>query len=170
MAESARHRAAFRIYWGLGGDRSIPKLREEMIASKGHAPTERTLYEWSRIYLWQQEIARLEKEARKAEDAVRIAQIAEMAQRHIKASMFVQQKSMEALIALDLSKATLEAIVRGFFEAAKFERLVRGQPTEHQEVTTSDATRWDSLSDEQLQDLIRYAHRTLETDEQAAAE
>jgi hypothetical protein len=169
MSKTARIRKAFEIYWRLGSDRTIPKLRAAMI-ERGRAPAERTLHEWSRLDQWQRRIARLEEEARKAEDAVRIAQIREMAERHIKASVFVQQKSMEALIALDPSKATLDGAVRALLDAAKFERLTRGEPTEHREVTSSGATRWDSFSDEQLQDLVRYAHRTMEDDKQATSE
>ena len=65
MAETTRHREAFDAYWRLGGERSIERLHA-VLGARGKAPTDRTLYEWSRRFRWQDRIARLEREAKRA--------------------------------------------------------------------------------------------------------
>lgn len=69
MGETTRHRQAFGLYWQQGADRSIERLRTELRA-RGRAPTLRTLYAWSSQYHWQDRIAQLEHEAKRAEDDV----------------------------------------------------------------------------------------------------
>ena len=66
---------------------------------------------------------------------MRIADIAEMQRRHIKASVFVQQKSMEALIKLDPSKATFRRGRSRVIEGSKVQAFAGGTRPEHQEVT-----------------------------------
>jgi hypothetical protein len=127
-----------------------------MVERKGKAPSLRTLYDWSSRYGWQAKIARLEHEARVAEDEARIAAIREMQDRQARAGLFLQQKGMEWLVAMDLDVASPEAAIRAIVEGAKLERLVRGEATERQEVTGELNTRLGILSDEELAGLIEH--------------
>lgn len=52
MAEGTRQRQAFDLYWQLGAERSIERLRQQL-AARGRARSLRTLYEWSRSCHWQ---------------------------------------------------------------------------------------------------------------------
>jgi hypothetical protein len=162
VAETTRHRKAFEVYWRLGTDRTIEKLRAALGAQNGRTPALRTLFDWSSKYQWQGRLARLEHEARLTEDAARIAAIAEMAQRQAKAGLFLQQKGMELLIALTTDKATLDGAVRAVVEGAKLERLARGEATERKEMTSDLDPRLESLSDEQVETLIRMAQLSVE--------
>src|SRR5687767_931196 len=132
MAESTKQREAFEVYWRLGSDRSLERLRLALVAQKGNAPSLRTLSEWSRRYLWQHRLARVEHEARIAEDEAKVAAIRDMYDRQAKAGLLLQQKGMEWLVGTDPEQATPDAAVRAIVEGAKLERAARGEPTERQ--------------------------------------
>ena len=67
MPENAKHRHAFDAYWMLGSERTIEQLHA-VLRGEGRAPSRRTLFEWSRTYRWQERLARIEEEAKRAED------------------------------------------------------------------------------------------------------
>lgn len=157
MAESTKHRVAFEAYWRLGPERSIERLHAALAEAGQQAPSLRTLYEWSARYQWQSRVARLEQEARVAEDEARIAAINEMQERQAKAGLFLQQKGMEWLVTMGEDAATPEAAVRAIVEGAKLERLARGEVTGRQEVTGDITTRLSEFSDEELDALIEHA-------------
>ena len=161
MAESTRHRQAFEVYWRLGAERSIERLRDALHAKYGRAPSLRTLYGWSSAYSWQFRISDLEREARAAEDAARIEEIREMAERQAKEGLFLQQKGMEWLVGMDPGLATPEAATRAIVEGAKLERISLGEPTDRQEVRNEQG-RLSDVSDEELAFLIRFAQGDLE--------
>src|SRR5688572_705879 len=112
MAESTRHRQAFDVYFRMGADRSIERLKARLLELNKKAPSVRTLSEWSSRYQWQPRLARLEHEARIAEDEARLVQVKEMYERHALEGVVLQQKGMEILQAADPQKATAEAGVR----------------------------------------------------------
>ena len=163
MTESTRHREAFELYWRMGAHRSIERLHTELEAL-GSAPGLRTLYEWSRTYGWQQRIAGLEREARRAEDDVRVQALREMQDRHAKEALLLQQKGAEWITAKGGDDATADAAIRAIVEGARMERLARGEPTERQEVKAELElhTRLGGLSDEQLDHLIGLAEGALD--------
>ncbi len=158
MAESTRHRQAFDLYWRLGADRSIERL-QEALATAGQAVALRTLYDWSSRYHWQSRIADLEREARRAEDSVRVAAIAEMQERHVKSALFLQQKGVEWLTVLGIEQVTAEAAIKALVEGIRQERLARGEATTRAEVQVDN--RLQELTDEQLDALLERAHTDL---------
>ena len=156
MAESTRQREAFDVYWRLGGERTLRRLRAELAAA-GRAPSLRTLAEWSRLYHWQHRLADLEQQALAADDDARIRAIREMADRQAKQALLLQQKGTEWLTKLPLEEATPEAAIRAVVEGAKLERLVRGEPTERTDQTSAIDQRLEALSDAELDRLLALA-------------
>ncbi len=166
MAETSRHRQAFDVYWQFGAQRSINRLHQEL-AGLGKAPTLRTLYEWSRSYRWQDRIARLEEEAKRAEDQARIQALREMYERHAKEGLLLQQKGAEWLARIGEQDASAEAAIRAIVEGTRLERFARGEPTDRQEVQGDLRinARLTALSDEELDRLLEYAEGALGRDE-----
>ena len=130
MPESTRQREAFDLYWGLGGERSIERLHAELELTGG-GPSLRTLYEWSRVYHWQDRLADLEREARNEADESRRRAISEMYERQAKEGLLLQQKGAEWLSNIESQGGTAEAAIRAIVEGAKLERMARGEPSEH---------------------------------------
>ena len=157
MAETTKHRQAFEHYWQLGSQRSIEKLRAALAEKPGRAPSLRTLYEWSSRYHWQSRMARLEREARDAEDTARLAAIKDMQERQAKAGLLLQQKGLEWLVAMQAEQATPEAAVRAISEGAKLERLARGEATEREEINGEITARLTETNDAELDTLIEHA-------------
>ncbi len=156
MAESTRQREAFDVYWRLGGERTLRRLREQLAAA-GRAPALRTLAEGSRKYHWQHRLADLERQARAADDDARIRAIREMADRQAKQALLLQQKGTEWLTKFTREEATPEAAIRAVVEGAKLERLVRGEPTERTDQTSAIDQRLEALSDAELDRLLALA-------------
>jgi hypothetical protein len=169
VPEPARQRHAFEIYWRLGDDRSIERLHEALKEKNGRAPSLRTLYGWSASGQWQHRIARLENEARIAEDEARITAIREMAERQARAGLLLQQKGTQWLIQFGDQDATVESAIRAIVEGAKLERLASGEPTNRQEVNNNVDARLTVLSDIQLEDLIDQATRLVDGTGEAPA-
>jgi hypothetical protein len=163
MPENTRTRKAFDIYWDLGASRSIERLHAVM-AAQGRAPSVRTLYSWSSDLHWQNRIARLEEDAKRAEDEVRIKALREMADRHIKEALVLQQKGTEWIVARGIDEATAGAAIRAIVQGSRMERLARGEPTERKEISgeLQINTRLSALSDDELDRLIEYAQRTVD--------
>ena len=129
MPESAKHRRAFDAYWQLGSDRTIEQL-ETVLANAGKSPSLRTLFEWSRRYRWQERLARVEEEAKRSEDEVRVQVVREMYERQAKEALLLQQRGTEWLAGMTEERVTADAAIRALVEGARLERLARGEPTE----------------------------------------
>ena len=163
MPESTRQREGFNAYWDLGATRSIERLHV-VLAAEGTAPTLRTLYEWSRQYGWQQRIADLERDARAAEDAARIAAVRDMQERQTKEALLLQQRGAERLAALDPEDVSVEAAIRAVVEGAKLERLNRGEVTERTAIEEAGDPRLERFTDAELERLLELAERAVEGD------
>ena len=161
MRETTRHRKAFDRYWRLGADRSLERLQAELEA-EGRAPSLRTLYEWSRQLHWQERVSDLEREARQAEDAARVAAIREMHDRQAREGLLLQQRGTEWLAELGNEDASPEAAIRAITEGAKLERLARGEATERTESVDQTAEQLKGVSDDELERFIAHAEGTLE--------
>lgn len=162
MPESTRHRRAFDEYWDLGAARSIEALHT-LLQSKGGAPGVRTLYEWSRRYRWQDRIARLEQEARRADDESRVTALREMYDRHAREALLLQQRGAEWLTTVGDERVTVDGAIRAIVEGARMERLARGESTERME-TSGELTisgRLAAITDEELDRLLELTHGTL---------
>ncbi len=166
MPEGGKHRHAFECYWRLGPERSVEKLHAALDAD-GAAPSLRTLYAWSSRYRWQDRLADLERDARQAEDEARIAAIREMQERQAREALLLQQRGTEWLAGMDNERATPEAAIRAVVEGARLERLVRGEPTEVQEVRHDGDPRLERLSDEELDRLIAHAEGAVDGEGEA---
>ena len=129
MAENTRQRRAFDLYWELGPDRSIEKLRGALLAA-GKAPHVRTLYEWSSRYHWQDRLADLEREARRAAGIARLQAIEAMYERQTQEALLLQQMGAEWLTSMDAETVSPETAIRAIVEGAKLERQARGEPGE----------------------------------------
>lgn len=164
MRETARHRHAFDRYFRLGPDRTITKLRAAL-GAEGDAPALRTLWEWSRQLQWQQRLVDLERQARDAEDAARVAAIREMHERHAKEGLLLQQKGTAWLTDLTAAEASAEAAIRAITDGAKLERLARGEATERTEHQGPSDPRLEELDDAELDRLIELAERPLAGEE-----
>ena len=166
MRETTRHRQAFDQYWRLGPDRSIERLHAAL-AAEGHAPTLRTLYVWSRQLHWQQRVNDLERDARAAADAVRVAAIREMQERQAKEALLLQQKGTEWLAATEAKDATPEAAIRAITEGARLERLARGEATDRTEAIGATAQQLEGLDDAELDHLLTLAEGLVAGEDQA---
>lgn len=129
MPESTRQREAFDLYWRLGAERSIERLRSELKA-RGSARSARTLYEWSRRYHWQDRLVDLERRAQMAADEERVRAIREMYERQTKEGILLQQKGTEWLVASGDGELSAETAIRAVVEGARLERLARGEPAD----------------------------------------
>jgi hypothetical protein len=158
MPESTKQRLAFDAYFDLGAERSIERLHTKMRASK-RPPSLRTLFEWSRRYRWQDRIARLEQEARRADDDARIQALREMYERHAQEAMLLQYQGAQWLTTMDDDRVTADGAIRAIVEGARMERLARGEPSERTE-TNGELTvnaRLTTISDEELDRLLEFA-------------
>ena len=164
MRETTRHRNAFNTYVDMGAERTIEKLRNELMAG-GSPPSLRTLYEWSRTFNWQYRLDDLERKARVAEEDARVKAIREMRERQAKEALLLQQKGAEWIAGLD-DTPSAEAAIRAIVEGAKLERLARGESTEKIEIEESGDSRLRELSDDELENLIRVAESGVGRDPQ----
>jgi hypothetical protein len=160
MRETSRHQRAFDLYWSLGPERTIERLNAALHAI-GNGPSLRTLFEWSRQYHWQDRLAQLERDARLAADAARLQALREMAERHTKEALLLQQKGAEWISRMDDDHVTADAAIRALVEGVRMERLARGEPTEKHEINGELEIRpqLKEFSDEQLDDLIDLVER-----------
>ena len=156
MRETTRHREAFDRYWRLGAERSLVRLHAELEAEE-RAPSLRTLCEWSRQFHWQDRIGDLEREARDAEDAARVAAIREMQERHAREGVLLQQRGTEWLTELGVDDASPEAAIRAITEGVKLERLARGEVTERTESVDHTAEQLKGMSDDDLESFLARA-------------
>ncbi|TAJ19868.1 MAG: hypothetical protein EPO65_05475 [Dehalococcoidia bacterium] len=161
MAEGTRVRQAFERYWRLGAQRSL-RLLHDALTAEASSPTLRTLEEWSRRYHWQDRIADLERQARHADDSARIAAIREMAERHAKEGLLLQQKGAEWLTTLGAEAVTADAAIRAVVEGVKLERLARGDVTERTESRAAPDPRLDRLTDDEFDRLLGLAEGVVE--------
>ncbi len=133
-AETTKHRLAFDAYWELGDKRSIPALQRKLV-EMGQTACERTLRTWKQTYHWDDRIAELERRAWEQADKARIAAIREMNERQAKSFLLAQQKALQAIAAISPDSIEFAEAVRALTEAAKGERLARGEATQRQEIT-----------------------------------
>ncbi len=170
MRETSRSQRAFDLYFNLGPDRTIKRLQAALRAV-GSSPTERTLFEWSRRFHWQHRIAELDREARIAADAARVQALREMAERHTKEALLLQQRGAEWIARMDDDHVTADGAIRTVVEGVRMERLARGEATEKQEIRgeLEIRPRLKELTDEQLDNLIDLVERDLERTPPAAS-
>lgn len=127
--ESSRAYHAFCIYRDLGPQRSLEKVREEL-RKEGKRISKTLIFRWSTKYNWVERATAYDDYLDEIKRAEQEKAIKEMAERHAKIAMAVQQKVIERLKELDVSELSPSDMIRWLDVAIKVERLSRGEPTE----------------------------------------
>ena len=133
--ESAKAADAYAAYRDLGPSRSLAKV----IDSGKSTVNIRQLERWCSEHQWVQRAKDWDEEQREAERQKKQKAIEEMNARHAQIGVSLQAKTIkqiEALIAAQ--KFGSQATVMALKLATDLERIARGQPTEHTEVTGKD--------------------------------
>ncbi len=149
--ESSKAYAVFCVYRDLGPERSL----EKVVPKLGKRRAKQVLERWSVKYGW---VARVHAyddyiERKKREEKEKA--ILEMAERHAREAMAIQQKALERLRDIDPSELSPFELIRWIEVAVKIERLSRGEPTEigQQEVEAQVMSTYeDKLAEKALED------------------
>jgi hypothetical protein len=138
--ESSKAYAAFAIYRDLGPRRSLEeasrlyhnKTPESATPTAGGRRREASgqirrwagRWDWvARARAWDQELERIKRHQQ-------VEAVAEMAERHAKEALMLQNKAVERLRLLRPEELVPRDTLSFLIEAAKLERLARGEPTE----------------------------------------
>lgn len=131
--EGSKAYTAFRMYLEGGGQRSVAAVARELRKSEG------LLRRWKRQWSWSERVAawddHLLKESNAAwRDATRAAPdaIREMNERHAKMAVALQTKALQRLGQLDAQELDARGVLAFLMEAAKLERLARGESMDAQ--------------------------------------
>ena len=135
MNETTRHRLAFNLYVRMGADRSLEALQEALAADPSliglkRAPSRSTLEAWSSALHWQDRILDLEGQAAEQDRHHQLEALREMAERHAREGLALQQKGVERLQSLPAEQLSPADAVRALIEGVRLERLARGEPTD----------------------------------------
>lgn len=135
MRETTRHRRAFDLYVRLGADRSLEALHDALeenpsLIGLKRAPSRSTLEAWSSAFHWQDRLLDLERQATEHDRDQQLRALQEMAERHAKEGLALQQKGVERLQSLRPEELTPSDAVRALIEGVRLERLARGEPTD----------------------------------------
>lgn len=131
FGESIKAFQAFATYRDLGDGRSLRLVSQQVGKSKALMDRWSSRWRWvERVKAWEHH---RDAEGRKAE----LKAIKDMRARHAQEAVALQTKALERLKVLDASALTPNDVLRFFVEAAKLERVARGQPETitQQEVT-----------------------------------
>lgn len=160
--ESAKAYAAFCIYRDLGPRRSLDAASRSYHRSEqeGQGPPNRrlprasgTVRRWAQCLNWQARARAWDQERERLKQAEQETAIQEMAERHAKEAMMIQNKAIERLRQLRPEELGTRDTLAYLVEAAKLERLARGEPTER----VSQEHHFDhlqELTDEQLAEIV----------------
>jgi hypothetical protein len=159
--ESAKAYAAFCLYRDLGPRRSLDEASrryhrgsEREVQSGGRQPrASGTIRRWARLWNWSARAQAWDQQAQRIQETEQQAAIQEMAQRHAKEAMMLQNKAVERLRQLRPEELRARDTLAYLVEAARLERLARGEPTERvaQEISLDNLK---ELTDEQLAEII----------------
>uniref|UniRef100_A0A7C2ZYB4 Uncharacterized protein n=2 Tax=Thermorudis TaxID=1649508 RepID=A0A7C2ZYB4_9BACT len=132
--EPAKAYHAFTIYRDLSPkERSLRRVAEVLgygrsKDKKGRLKVPATIEKWSRRYRWvDRALAWDDEQDRLRREAQREA-VEEMLRRHAQEAVALQTKALQRLRELDPSELSPGDVLRYFIEAAKLERISRGEP------------------------------------------
>jgi hypothetical protein len=126
LGESSKAFAAFCIYRDRGPGRTLLEACRQFYgkptANLRQLETWSTRWNWvSRVKAWDDELDRVNRESQaKARQ--------DMAQRHAQAAMGLQEKAIRRLMSMQSAELAPGDVLRYLIEAAKLERLARGEP------------------------------------------
>jgi hypothetical protein len=138
--ESPKAYAGFCLYRDLGPRRS---LEEASRLYHGSPPRDRTstkagrkpgasglIRRWAQRWDWRARAAAWDREVERVKHRRQVEAIEEMAERHAKEALMLQNKAVERPRQLRPEELTPRETLAFLVEAAKLERLARGEPTE----------------------------------------
>lgn len=133
--ESAKAYEAFCIYRDLPPhERSLKAVAEKLGGKRsGKSRALRPLERWSSRYRWVERAAAWDEEQDRQARAAQLEAIKEMRERHAREAMMLQKKAIERLNSMDPRELSAADVLRFLIEAAKLERLARGEPETIQE-------------------------------------
>lgn len=135
--EPARAYAAFCIYRDLPpSERSLRAVADRLYGVKPDAKRRRVpgqIHQWSTRWRWVERAAAWDDEQDRRAREAQLRAVREMRERHIREAMALQQKALQRLQSMDLSELSPADTLRFIVEAAKLERLSRGEPDSIQE-------------------------------------
>lgn len=131
--ESARAYAAFCMYRDLPPrERSLTRVAEDIAKASTKqrhvASIRRRLSDWSSKWNWVERAAAWDEERDRIARQAQIEAIKEMRERHASEAMMLQKKALDRLRAMDARELAPNDVLRYLIEAAKLERLARGEP------------------------------------------
>lgn len=133
--ESAKAYHAFCIYRDMPPrERSLRAVSARLKGQSGKAKKVSTnVYLWSRDWSWQERAKAWDEERERQEREAELEAIKEMRRRHAKEAVALQTKALERLQMMDPDELSPESVLRFIVEAAKLERISRGEPETIQE-------------------------------------
>ena len=162
MRESTRHRLVFRAYVDMGAARTLEVLHVQLKADPERfglhrAPGLRSLYRWSAELHWQDRLADLEREARRADAEAYVRALREMNERQAREGLVLQQKALQRIQALLAEDFSGSEAIRALVEGARLERLARGEVTERTQIERSNQIDLSTFSLAELRALAELA-------------
>jgi hypothetical protein len=160
--ESAKAYAAFCLYRDLGPRRSLDAASRRYHGSEwerqgppgGRLPrASGTVRRWAQCWNWPARARAWDQESERIKQAEQHAAIQEMAERHAKEALMIQNKAIERLRQLRPEELGARETLAYLVEAAKLERLARGEPTER----VSQEHHFDQLkelTDDELAEIV----------------
>lgn len=138
--EPARAYAAFCLYRDMPAtERSLRAVADRLYGSGGGNPASKRrrapgqLHKWSVRWRWVERAAAWDEEQDRVAREAQIRAIQEMRDRHVREAMALQQKALERLRQMHPEELSPKDVLAYFVEAAKLERLSRGEPDQIQE-------------------------------------
>jgi hypothetical protein len=123
---------AFTLYRDSGLKRSIAKVATELGKST------KLLERWSRHHMWVERVRAYDVHMDQVQVQEQEKQRREMAERHARIALSLQTKAIERLKSLNAEDLDVDAVLRYVVEAAKLERLARGESTERTDINVHD--------------------------------
>jgi hypothetical protein len=120
---------AFAIYRDMGMDRSLRDVAKQL----GKSLT--IIARWSGHWKWVERCKKYDEELDRVAQKALKKSIADMNKRHADAAVLFQQKLLQRLATVKPDDLTPGDMIKWLTEAAKLERLARGEPTEHTKQT-----------------------------------
>jgi len=159
--ESVRAYAAFCVYRDLpAGERSLRRAAEIIVQTSSKprraSSVQRQLSDWSARWRWVERAAAWDEEQDRLRRARQARAVQEMAERHARQAVAYQEKALRRLMGMEPEELSPKEALMFFIEAAKLERLARGEPDTIQEQRSNwvDAVveAWARRQAEQQQD------------------
>lgn len=130
LGESTPSYTAWCVYRDMGKHRSLRKTHAEMVRTGVyHGKTLPPQFlEWSNKWRWPARAAAYDLHMERLVRQQREEEILAMNKRHITLAQSLQAKAAEKLRGLAASSLRMDTLLRYVIEAAKLERLARGEP------------------------------------------